>query len=305
MRRAYSVVCAVTAVAAAFVTGCTQDTDTRAATTAAQRAEPRELTSTEELRLSDAQQRLIARCMTEEGFTYRVYRPLTVEEHHPVGYMQGRCRLGREHGYGSRIRAKADTARLGNRTSPTANHSRGTPRELRHRPRRRPRGAGTLGGGAGGRDVPQAGGRLRSRRVGEASVRRPGDLVRRRQDRLRSPGPRHGGRTEGLAVHRGGGAVVPVHATRRARPSGPGEARESGAAAVPAAAGGRSVRGRAGGRRSGCHLRPRDLTAHGRRGTRSPSHGPAARRVRRRAGHRAADPAGRARPGREIAGRQP
>ncbi|MFE1026987.1 hypothetical protein ACFW5I_20855 [Streptomyces sp. NPDC058818] len=114
MRRAYSVVCAITAVAAAFVTGCTHDTDTRAATTAAQRAEPRELTYTEELRLSDAQQRLIARCMTERGFTYHVFRPLSVEEHHPVGYVQDDVAWAREHGYGSRIRAKADKARLGN-----------------------------------------------------------------------------------------------------------------------------------------------------------------------------------------------
>ncbi|CAL9568977.1 hypothetical protein [Streptomyces sp. enrichment culture] len=114
MRRAHSVICAVAAGITALVTGCTHDTDTSAAPTAAQRAERRELTYTEELRLSDAQQRLIARCMAEQGFTYHVYRPLTVEEHHPVGYVQDDVAWAREHGYGSRIQAKADKARTGN-----------------------------------------------------------------------------------------------------------------------------------------------------------------------------------------------
>lgn len=114
MRRAHSVVCAVTAVVAALMTGCTHDTDTRAATSTAQEAELREPTYVEELRLSDAQQRLISRCMADQGFTYHVYRPLTPEEHHPVGYVQDDIAWAREHGYGSRIQAKADKARLGN-----------------------------------------------------------------------------------------------------------------------------------------------------------------------------------------------
>ncbi|MET9351415.1 hypothetical protein ABZY14_00100 [Streptomyces sp. NPDC006617] len=114
MRRAHSVICAVTAGITALVTGCTHDTGPRAAATAAQRAAPRELTYAEELRLSDAQQRLIARCMAEQGFTYHVFRPLTVEEHHPVGYVQDDVAWAREHGYGSRIQAKADKARPGN-----------------------------------------------------------------------------------------------------------------------------------------------------------------------------------------------
>ncbi|MFI1020623.1 hypothetical protein [Streptomyces olivaceus] len=114
MRRAHSVICAVAAGITVLVTGCTHDTDTRATPTAAHGAEPRELTYTEELRLSDAQQRLIARCMAEQGFTYHVYRPLTVEEHHPVGYVQDDVAWAREHGYGSRIQAKAGQARTGN-----------------------------------------------------------------------------------------------------------------------------------------------------------------------------------------------
>ncbi|MFB7083848.1 hypothetical protein [Streptomyces sp. NPDC056296] len=173
MRRAHSVICAVTAGITALVTGCTHDTDTRAATTAAQRAEPRELTYIEELRLSDAQQRLIARCMTEQGFTYHVYRPLTVEEHHPVGYVQDDVAWAREHGYGSRIQAKADRARLGN---PNIAYRKSLSEERRG-------GYDTaLGGGAEARElsaeVPQ-GGTYRKRVggcVGESEKRLYGDL---------------------------------------------------------------------------------------------------------------------------------
>ncbi|MDG9691304.1 hypothetical protein [Streptomyces mutabilis] len=172
MRRAYSVACAVTAVVTAFATGCTHDTDTRTATAAAQRAEPRELTYTEELRLSDAQQRLTARCMAEQGFTHHVYRPLTVEEHHPVGYVQDDIAWAREHGYGSRIQEKADKARLDN---PNVAYRKSLPEQ-----RRRDYDT-ALGGGAEAREVSAevpAGGTYRKRVggcVGKAEEQLYGD----------------------------------------------------------------------------------------------------------------------------------
>jgi hypothetical protein len=74
----------------------------------------RGLTRAEELRISDAEQRLVRRCMNRLGFAYWEWHPLTLEESRPVGYVQDDIAWAREHGYGSAIDAKATWARLHN-----------------------------------------------------------------------------------------------------------------------------------------------------------------------------------------------
>lgn len=74
----------------------------------------REITSAEELRISDAEQRLITQCMNRQGFSYWEWDPLTLEEGRPVGYVQDDVAWARKHGYGSRIDAKATWARMHN-----------------------------------------------------------------------------------------------------------------------------------------------------------------------------------------------
>lgn len=73
-----------------------------------------DLTRAEDLRVSDAEQRLVKRCMNRQGFDYWEWHPLTLEESRPVGYVQDDVAWAREHGYGSRLDAKATWARLHN-----------------------------------------------------------------------------------------------------------------------------------------------------------------------------------------------
>ncbi|MCT9144673.1 hypothetical protein [Streptomyces violarus] len=104
----------LTAVIAAGVTGCTHDGDrggAGGAATAPRAAPLRDLTYVEETRLSDAEQRIVQLCMEHHGFRYGQRERLTMEEERPVGYVQDDVAWAREHGYGSRIREKADRAR--------------------------------------------------------------------------------------------------------------------------------------------------------------------------------------------------
>lgn len=86
----------------------------------------RDLTRAEELRLSDAEQRLVKRCMNRKGFSYWEWHPMSLEESRTVGYVQDDVAWAREHGYGSRIDAKAAWARKNN---PNGTYSRTLPKE--------------------------------------------------------------------------------------------------------------------------------------------------------------------------------
>ncbi|MEU6255665.1 hypothetical protein [Streptomyces sp. NPDC047043] len=96
-------------LAGVTLTGCGVPDRSPAAPVAA-----RDLTRAEDLRVSDAEQRLVKRCMNRQGFHYWEWHPLTQEESRPVGYVQDDVAWAREHGYGSRIDAKATWARLHN-----------------------------------------------------------------------------------------------------------------------------------------------------------------------------------------------
>ncbi|MBV7699006.1 hypothetical protein [Streptomyces sp. TRM70350] len=114
MKRAYVAACAVAVVVSTALTGCTPDTDDTAAAATRQREAPRSLTHAQEVRLKDAEQLLVKRCMTRQGFTYHEHRPMTLEELRPVGYVQDDIAWAREHGYGSRIADKGNRARRDN-----------------------------------------------------------------------------------------------------------------------------------------------------------------------------------------------
>ncbi|BBC31605.1 uncharacterized protein SGFS_028990 [Streptomyces graminofaciens] len=103
--------CAVVTAVTATATGCTEDTGAARsgpATTAARQARPEPLTWQQELRVSDAQQRLTKRCMKRHGFEYWEDRTLTLRESRPVRYVQDDVAWARTYGYGGRIDAKSE-----------------------------------------------------------------------------------------------------------------------------------------------------------------------------------------------------
>ncbi|MEU9972120.1 hypothetical protein [Streptomyces sp. NPDC051014] len=112
LRRTTACLGAVAAVAALAVTGCSPGSGGGPAPAAAGQA--RELTYAEDLRVSDAEQRLVVRCMARQGFRYWSDSPLSLAESRPVGYVQDDVGWARTYGYGSRIAAKEDRARLRN-----------------------------------------------------------------------------------------------------------------------------------------------------------------------------------------------
>ncbi|MFD4602509.1 hypothetical protein ACFWPQ_31335 [Streptomyces sp. NPDC058464] len=114
-RRSAARLSAVAAVAALALTGCSRTSGDGSAPVAAHRV--RDLTYAEDLRVSDAEQRLVARCMARHGFRYWTDRPLSLAESRPLGYVQDDVNWARTYGYGSRITAKEDRARLHNPNS--------------------------------------------------------------------------------------------------------------------------------------------------------------------------------------------
>ncbi|MFJ3552410.1 hypothetical protein [Streptomyces sp. NPDC090114] len=103
MRRALVSMCAVVTAVAAVTTGCSDGDDGRAAH---QEARPDALTWRQELRIADAQQRLIKQCMERHGFTYWEDRRLTLQESRPVRFVQDDVKWARTYGYGGRIEAE-------------------------------------------------------------------------------------------------------------------------------------------------------------------------------------------------------
>ncbi|WP_369146046.1 hypothetical protein [Streptomyces sp. R44] len=111
---------AVVAVVAAVTAGCS-------------RPEPaappeRELTQAEQLRISDADEVLIKRCMNRAGFSYWTSPRLSLEESREPGYVSDDVEWARKHGYGSRIAAAADRYR---RTNPNGAYRQGLSAERR------------------------------------------------------------------------------------------------------------------------------------------------------------------------------
>ncbi|MEU6182374.1 hypothetical protein [Streptomyces coeruleorubidus] len=74
----------------------------------------RQLTDAEQLRISDAQQRLIGACMRRQGFEFWEAARLSLEESRTLGYVLDDVAWARKYGYGSRLQAKDAAARAAN-----------------------------------------------------------------------------------------------------------------------------------------------------------------------------------------------
>ncbi|MDN3265787.1 hypothetical protein QWJ26_39540 [Streptomyces sp. CSDS2] len=102
-------------VIAATTAGCAQsgvaDTPVPATTAKARQAVPEPLTWRQELRITDALQRLTKQCMNRHGFAYWEERTLNLRESHPVPYVQDDVSWARTYGYGGRIDVKSERAR--------------------------------------------------------------------------------------------------------------------------------------------------------------------------------------------------
>ncbi|RST12924.1 hypothetical protein E2C00_15420 [Streptomyces sp. WAC05374] len=116
-------------VMAALVTGCGSGTpDAPEAAAPPAKGGTRPLTEAEQLRVTDAQQRLISTCMARQGFTYHEAERLSPEESRTSGYVSDDVDWARAHGYGSRIAAKHERAK---RANPNVAYRQGLPAERR------------------------------------------------------------------------------------------------------------------------------------------------------------------------------
>ncbi|MFE9820975.1 hypothetical protein ACFYSH_02180 [Streptomyces sp. NPDC005791] len=120
MGRSFACASAVVLALTGVLAGCTagddrpggparQDGADTVAETSAPR--PRELTDAERIRVERAEQVLVQECMAAEGFTYWVEPSPTVDELKGGGYVLTDVAWAKEHGYGSRLRKKAQDAR--------------------------------------------------------------------------------------------------------------------------------------------------------------------------------------------------
>ncbi|MFE7411754.1 hypothetical protein [Streptomyces laurentii] len=113
MKRSLATSCAAAAVLVAAA-GCANPPTAPAAATAPAASPARELSATERLRVSDAEQVLIERCMKRAGFSYWTEPRLSLEKSQPLGYVNDDVEWAGEHGYGSRIAAEIDRFRQAN-----------------------------------------------------------------------------------------------------------------------------------------------------------------------------------------------
>ncbi|MGW5771077.1 hypothetical protein ACWEVY_18275 [Streptomyces longwoodensis] len=109
---ARAMLAAVVAAVAVMVTGCSAATSRDTAPVPAGALRP--LTDAEQLRIADAEQRLIKQCLNRHGFTYWEAERPSLAESRTLGYVADDVAWARTYGYGSRIAAKEDRARLAN-----------------------------------------------------------------------------------------------------------------------------------------------------------------------------------------------
>lgn len=116
--RATATVGVIAALTSLVLTGCTADTDAAQRTSPAARVQAagteEALTDAQELRIADAEQRLIKRCLNRQGFTYWEAERPSLAESRTLGYVADDVAWARKYGYGNRIAAKEDRARLAN-----------------------------------------------------------------------------------------------------------------------------------------------------------------------------------------------
>lgn len=121
MRRAFVSACTVTLIALSAVAGCTtnanQQSDAsepqRDTVTKASKNGARELTDAERIRVRQAEELLVKKCMETKGFKYWPARVPTVEERKGQSYVLDDIAWAKRYGYGGELEKKAEKARLG------------------------------------------------------------------------------------------------------------------------------------------------------------------------------------------------
>ncbi|MDW8806540.1 hypothetical protein P1P68_17505 [Streptomyces scabiei] len=98
----------------AVITGCDSGRQSPASTAPQAAGSARQLTDAEQLRISDAQQRLMGDCMRRQGFEFWEAERRSLDESRTIGYVQDDVGWARTYGYGSRLAAEEATARAAN-----------------------------------------------------------------------------------------------------------------------------------------------------------------------------------------------
>ncbi|MES5820860.1 hypothetical protein [Streptomyces sp. RG80] len=98
----------------AIITGCDSAKDSPTKAVPPSTGAARQLTDAEQLRVSDAQQRLIGACMRRQGFEFWETARLSLEESRTLGYVLDDVAWARKYGYGSRLQAQDAAARAAN-----------------------------------------------------------------------------------------------------------------------------------------------------------------------------------------------
>ncbi|MFJ8996710.1 hypothetical protein ACIRQH_40735 [Streptomyces sp. NPDC102279] len=91
--------------------GCGKAQTPKGASPSTSLSNSRALTDAEALRIADAQQVLIRKCMERDGFTYWEAERPSLEESRTLGYVLDDVDWARRHAYGSRISAQEDRRR--------------------------------------------------------------------------------------------------------------------------------------------------------------------------------------------------
>ncbi|MET7943967.1 hypothetical protein [Streptomyces sp. NPDC005302] len=99
----------------ALAAGCGNAQTPQGASASTSPSTSRALTDAEALRIADAQQVLVRKCMERDGFTYWEAERPSLEESRTLGYVLDDVDWARRHAYGSRISAQEDRRR---RTDP-------------------------------------------------------------------------------------------------------------------------------------------------------------------------------------------
>ncbi|MDT0573597.1 hypothetical protein RM704_40205 [Streptomyces sp. DSM 3412] len=98
----------------AVISGCDGAPRSPATTERQETGAARQLTDAEQLRISDAQQRLIGGCMRRQGFEFWEAERLSLAESRTLGYVLDDVDWARAYGYGSRLQVEEAEARAAN-----------------------------------------------------------------------------------------------------------------------------------------------------------------------------------------------
>ncbi|MFE6365783.1 hypothetical protein ACFVP3_38110 [Streptomyces sp. NPDC057806] len=96
------------------ITGCDSGQHSPASTERQEGGYAGQLTDAEQLRISDAQQRLIGGCMRRQGFEFWEAERLSLAESRTLGYVLDDIGWARTYGYGSRLQVEEAAARAAN-----------------------------------------------------------------------------------------------------------------------------------------------------------------------------------------------